>query len=1244
VDLYNASVTDARAKKKLQQTGSFSDQTMYAITTLVDIIGDYVTPRKGALRAWAAFKEGRAEDQDPFWHPYNITSGCVMDVCTISDFLAHVVPIIAGDRADAINKAFGRPCVARKSTEPAEEEEPPNCGFDRARAFDMTYCAEFTEEKARSKNLKLRTIEHEGQTKHNIVDLMFCTGEYNDRGSAKSSWGHHKKEVTTVNGFSLVKGGTANKMEFCSLAHFFEHVLPHVRGPVATAIKFARGMSIKTGPHSPSSPPSFSSSSGSSSSAAQQTDQELVQSQNEQETVLQPTEVTGEITLGVNAPASFDSARACDLAYCIEFFEETAARKKISIRSLHHNGLMRFGAVDLIFCVGDYASRDSAKASWQDYRAQVEGNSYVFKGPNRMDFCSLVDFLDYVLPHISGTTASQIRLARSSFVSTAMNQVIIDQKQKRADAKAAQPSESPCVISPQSTDAPPTCSSGSSHYNPMDSVPFDESRATDLSYLGEHIEARIAAYNSDQKSIRGHLRIHKSCSNSRPTGYGIADMMFTLGDYRSRKGASESWRVLKRTLPNGFGGVRQEPFWFDETVNFNPMDFCTLRDFLDHILPHISGSLAGKIVMARSRVATAVGVGSSLAIAITEANAESATQAPTTIRDMVSEIRCETESSLLAADIVRSSVPQIVGDGQITVDDVEVEFVNMPEGTHGYRRVSIEKYIPNFVPPAGSKLRLGAEKLGLTDGVSRRHKEYKQDGGFFDFLIKVHSYIDVDTIERMQKAAIWRHRMYNSDEYYSVKSYQKAFYLSENEDPYLHLLQQFTSFIQMVYVATVTVTEITQDPETQTTMDKYVRTSGKSKAPAKSSRYRLTVEYKEMADWEEFCKKPIVVRQGPVEAARLNLKAAEANEKAESSKLQQEKERTQQETERTQQEKERTQQKEADARAERERTQQEKERTRRTEMSSRERLVVRWVDEGRVTPEEGLRLLVLPVEASPPPPASGATVQEASPPSAPEVTVQEQRDQDVGETIVGVSLEEQRARFQTFYADLCRPEEGTSAASIAVTAAYRVWLKRVHDSSMTRSDISELKKFMLQRHQPGQAWDADTKSNQVSYNGVSLRPMEYLPMTDADFDEFVRDRCSVQYLARSPYLVLVEEYQRWRENNGKVKLDLKQLKLVAQTCLGEGFPRNHGAFTYEGRRESGGIMGIHLKGVNSRSQLSGESSGKTYRKAVEKVDVQTGQVVAIFKSAGECNKALGRGGVSYIPRGEIDGFTYRIQK
>lgn len=66
VDLYNASVSEVRAKKKLQQTRSFSDQTMYAITTLVDIIGDYVTPRKGALRAWAAFKETRAEDQDPF--------------------------------------------------------------------------------------------------------------------------------------------------------------------------------------------------------------------------------------------------------------------------------------------------------------------------------------------------------------------------------------------------------------------------------------------------------------------------------------------------------------------------------------------------------------------------------------------------------------------------------------------------------------------------------------------------------------------------------------------------------------------------------------------------------------------------------------------------------------------------------------------------------------------------------------------------------------------------------------------------------------------------------------------------------------------------------------------------------------------------------------------------------------------------------------------------------------------------
>ena len=64
-------------------------------------------------------------------------------------------------------------------------------------------------------------------------------------------------------------------------------------------------------------------------------------------------------------------------------------------------------------CVGDYKDRMSAKCSYRHFSLEVGASCTIFRGSNRMDFISLTDFLDFVLPHVSGPLASTIKLARS---------------------------------------------------------------------------------------------------------------------------------------------------------------------------------------------------------------------------------------------------------------------------------------------------------------------------------------------------------------------------------------------------------------------------------------------------------------------------------------------------------------------------------------------------------------------------------------------------------------------------------------------------------------------------------------------------------------------------------------------------------------------------------------------------------------------------------------------------------------
>src|SRR5215217_4542942 len=110
--------------------------------------------------------------------------------------------------------------------------------------------------------------------------------------------------------------------------------------------------------------------------------------------------------------------------------------------------------------------------------------------------------------------------------------------------------------------------------------------------------------------------------------------------------------VHKTTPLQNTAGSRSREFYVTFECYSNLMDFCTLTDFFDHILPHIRGKVAQTINKARGQIATLVGTGSTMAVDITATNRQAAETTHEQVRRVVENIRTTTERSVVAEAIV----------------------------------------------------------------------------------------------------------------------------------------------------------------------------------------------------------------------------------------------------------------------------------------------------------------------------------------------------------------------------------------------------------------------------------------------------------------------------------------------------------------------------------------------------------------------------------------------------------------
>jgi hypothetical protein len=257
------------------------------------------------------------------------------------------------------------------------------------------------------------------------------------------------------------------------------------------------------------------------------------------------------------------------------------------------------------------------------------------------------------------------------------------------------------------------------------------------------------------------------------------------------------------------------------------MDFCTIANFFDLILPHMTGPIVDCIREARARTATLVSTGSDMAVALTEANAESARNAPEAIRNAVASIREATEGQLEDD----AQVPVTVMRQGTSRPTINISYVDPPKTQCVYHRSSLANKIPKLVLPNDCQLTVDVQKVGRADDpmIRRACADYRKDYGYFDTILTTKTLADSHTLEGCYKSAIVSVRTQHKLEYYSSSKLLASHRLVPKPDESLasasqnHLtalaINSFGYLIDKIYVADVTVV----DTVSTGTWDVYVR-------------------------------------------------------------------------------------------------------------------------------------------------------------------------------------------------------------------------------------------------------------------------------------------------------------------------------------------------------------------------------------------------------------------------------------
>jgi len=370
----------------------------------------------------------------------------------------------------------------------------------------------------------------------------------------------------------------------------------------------------------------------------------------------------------------FDATRARDLTYCLRWAKEESRLKNKPLNAHTHPAKGKIYAIADLIAIFDKCTVRESGESWKWLRLGIPG-TFVKGGtaqyfyvtasypPSReTEFCTLLDFLDRILPMMKGDVAQIINAPKNMQFYVGEEPVIPvvdsvnDPEPELTDAHApavdvVNDSEPELTDEPTVTDQIVEISDESALATGTEVVPqnpFITNNATNMAYC---LEWALAETKRKKKTL--NVRTHPE----KGKVYGIVDMIGTFGDSLNRNSDKSFWQRLRERAPVHFAPVSESrEFYVTMDYFAKPMDFCTLTDFLDHVIPHMRGNVAQIINAARGQVATLVGTGSESVLGITAINREAAENAPEHIRNTIDDVRTTTERRVVETATVPINV------------------------------------------------------------------------------------------------------------------------------------------------------------------------------------------------------------------------------------------------------------------------------------------------------------------------------------------------------------------------------------------------------------------------------------------------------------------------------------------------------------------------------------------------------------------------------------------------------------
>ena len=194
--------------------------------------------------------------------------------------------------------------------------------------------------------------------------------------------------------------------------------------------------------------------------------------------------------------------------------------------------------------------------------------------------------------------------------------------------------------------------------------------------------------------------------------------------------------------------------------------------------------------------------------------------------------------------------------------------------------------------------------------------------------------------------------------------------------------------------------------------------------------------------------------------------------------------------------------------------------------------------------------------------------------------------------------------FDKFISEFCEINDESTEFSVSILAAHKQWSrcakKTTHDA---------LYKFLCENYKKVKVFDNNTNAKIASFKGLKLKSISYnKPILLEDIDEFINDKCELNYVSRIPSKDIYNSFEIWKRNiDPDYTLCAKEKSRIDHAFKNRFLP----GLIFTGKQSQHGYYFVNLK---DNPSFTGYKLAPSLKKKIIKIDINTKQIVETFES------------------------------